>query len=224
MQLLAELLEAVLAMINMKTSNFLKILLLFICINIYGQEKNENKSEPKIFTKAFFGIGEIELENNYKLNANFSGGSIGLEFTATEFFLISLELEYLRAKADYFDLDGKFIHLSNNYIQLPVSVGVNQNVSENTAIYGKIGFVFSYLYKSKSENLKIDLDNSIDNLGINFAVAAAAGIRQKINDDFNLSLGLRTQADTFSISNGNSSNIWSINELYAFELGIDYKF
>lgn len=196
---------------------------LILTISVYSQQ-NEIITDEKgdFFAKTFFGVGTLEAKDNFKVNANYTGGSIGKVFLLDDLFTISVAIQNLRVSGDYASLITNNLFLTNSYLQVPVTAGIREKLSENTSVLINVGSIVSYLYKSKLENIQNNIDESESGLGTNFGVLADVALKHHLNDRFSLSLGFKTQAETFKISDGGNQE-FSLNEMYAFELGVGIK-
>ncbi|MDX1463630.1 MAG: hypothetical protein R3359_11275 [Marinirhabdus sp.] len=180
-----------------------------------------NQEKGAFFVRSFFGIGTLEAEDVFKVNANVSGGTIGKEFILSDLFSISVAIESLRARADYATAASGTNFLSNNYLQFPVKATIREQIGDQLSLTVSVGSLVSYLYASRVENVLLNLDEKETGLGTNFAVGADIFMKYYLNDAISFMLGLRTQADTFSISDGGSQE-FSLTDVYAFELGVGF--
>ncbi|WP_296381042.1 outer membrane beta-barrel protein [Winogradskyella sp.] len=195
-------------------------LFIFSTSSIFAQDdyKESGKKGNWIITNQF-GIATLEAEDFFKVRASVFEGAFSREFFLNEKFSIVTGLEFLRVKADFQDLDNKQQHISNNHINLPLSVKFYNNKSDKIALFAEVGLYGSYLYESKVENIFENETQKQKKLGFNFGQHFIAGLRFKLDKKYSASLGFKYKSD-FSSSYSDSKQQFELTEYYAVQLGL----
>jgi hypothetical protein len=200
------------------------IIFLFILLPLSIFSQDEHKEMDKkgnwVITNQF-GIATLEAENLFKVRASVFEGVLGREFFLNKKFSLVTGLEFLRVKADFQDLDNKQQYISNNHINLPLSVKFYNNKSDRIALFAEVGFYGSYLYESKVENIFENETVKQKKIGFNFGQFFIAGLRFKLDQKYSVSLGFKYKSD-FASNYSDSKQQFELTEYYAVQLGLSF--
>ncbi len=203
--------------------SFFCFALFFCSICCFSQTSNQiNKNNWDWFFANSIGFTTIEAKNSFKVNATVYGGIIGKEFKLGRNSAIVTGVEILRIKADFNDSDNQQHYLNNNYINVPLTFQFSYLKEQKVSVYGGIGIYGSYLYKSVTENIVDDTDDTVKGVGANFGLQANIGSRFVLSDRFNFRLGIQSKTDILTYSDS-SVQEFKLIDFYAFQFGIGFK-
>jgi hypothetical protein len=194
---------------------------LFISLNIFSQENLVTKGD--YFANFFFGNATIESKNNYKVNADAVGGSVGKEFILNKQFSLITAVEHLRIQ---YEIPGTTnssqLFQVNNFIKIPVLLRYGHEIIEKSTIYVEPGIYAATLYRSKVENIALNNSQKENNVGYNFGLQLNIGFRYQLGDNYSFEFGLNSQGDLFQAYDDSASEL-QIEELYSFQLKFGAK-
>lgn len=208
--------------IIMKKTVITLIFLIASCQVIFSQE-DEVSEAGEWFIQNYFGIATIESNDLFKVNANSYGISLGKEFIVSKYFSIKPALDYQRISFDT-NISNNQLYYNNDYLRLPVLARINSNVKSKTNFYVETGFYISYLFSVQVENFQENIENSTNSLGSNFGIQAGFGVKHQFTENLSMNLGFLTQTDTFEILSDDEIQLIEIKNLYAFNIGVGFKF
>lgn len=201
-----------------------KIIFLIVCfLSFIAHSQVEKPVKKGCWNfESSLGFATLELENEYKINTVVFDGTLTKEFIFNDKFSLITRLGVLRMNGDFINNAGLQTHIKNDYAILPVLVGYNDQISDTSLLYVKVGMYGAYLFKSESEIESLDVDKKSNRLGGNFGLQASLGLKQKLSDSLNINFGLVSKGDLFQIYK-DSNQEYKIKEFYAFQFGLDFQ-
>lgn len=199
------------------------IFFLFLAQSNYSQEIDEvQTSKGNWLITNQFGIATLEADDTFKVRASIFEGLLGREFYLNNKFSIITGLEFLRVTADFQDFDNSQQFISNNHINVPISLKFYDDRNNKIALFAEIGFYGSYLLKSKLENVLDNETNEQDKLGFNFGQQFLAGLRFKLKGKFIFSISFKYKSD-FASAYKDSKQQFEVTDFYAIQLGLAFN-
>lgn len=204
--------------------NYLIIFLFVVLpLSIFSQGDNKELDTKGIWIITNqFGTATLEAENFFKVRAAIFEGAFNREFFLNEIFSIVTGLEFLRVKANFKDLDNEQQYLSNNHINVPLSIKFYNNKFDRIALFAEIGLYGSYLFESRVENILVNETQKQRKLGFNFGQQVIVGLRFKLDGKYNVSLGFKYKSD-FASNYSDSKQQFELTEYYAVQLGLGFN-
>ena len=194
---------------------------LFNTLNVFSQESLASKGD--YFANFFFGNATIESKNNYKVNADAVGGSVGKEFILSKQLSLIAAVEHLRIQYEIpVTTNSSPLFQVNNFIKIPVLVRYGHEIIEKSTVYAETGIYAASLYKLKVENTALNSSQKENSVGYNFGLQLNIGFRYQLSDIYSFDFGLNSQGDLFQAYDDSVSEI-EIVELYSFQLRIGAK-
>ena len=197
---------------------FFILILLFQSTILFSQETLETvDAKGEWFVNNYFGVAVLEAEDFFKTNAIAVGGMIGREFYLTKNYSLLAGLEHQRLMTD---VSG--IYVQNMFLNLPLGFRFYSSTEKPTSVFIDGGLYAGYLYNSKVEDVIADNEDSESGEGFNFGAWTTLGVQHRLNDSFNVRLGLQMQTDLFQ-SYADDVLKYKIKGVYAFQIGLGYR-
>lgn len=172
---------------------------------------------------AYFGNATLTAKNEFKVNASVAGGFLGKEFVVGNAFSIVAGVTNQHVRASYNSSEGASLFITNNSLQVPVTVRYSGRFENTFSYYVSIGGYGSYLYSSSIENEASGNEEETNGLGFNFGLLAAIGIKKQFSEHLSFTVGLKTQGDQFQNYKKDRQE-FTLTNVHLFEVGLGYIF
>ncbi|MBT8243720.1 MAG: outer membrane beta-barrel protein [Winogradskyella sp.] len=204
--------------------NLTVIIFVILALSSYGQseKKVSTESNGQWLVTNQFGIATLEAENLFKVNASVFEGLIGREFYLSNKTSLITGIEFLRVRGDFLNTNNQNLFLSNDHINIPLSLRFYNSKENKISIFGGFGIYGSYLLKSEIENILLNTTSDDNGLGFNFGMHLDVGLIYDLDEKWNISLGFKYKSD-FLESYRDSNQIFNLTDFYAVQLGLGFK-